>query len=265
MLTKHPSSRNQFLERGFTVVELIVVMVVMGIMVVIVFGPIDALYSSSIKTLGTTVQNTDNREAIRFLQREIGQSRAFLSTSDASINTGSASWNFKGSSATDNVLITDRLATVGTGNDSALAYTPKGITGCNAQASQNDILHIQYIYYVKDHNLYRRTDVPNKTVCGSQPLAQKQTCRTTTDNSGYVAPTPLTCNGTDALLLTDVSEFRVDYYGSSVDTTALNNVYNNPSSLTPSVSTVTIALKTNRSINGTKTDLTTSIRVTHSD
>ena len=266
MSTRTRSSRSHFVERGFTIVELVVVMVVMGIMVAIIFGPIDALYSSSVTTLGTTVQNTDNRETVRFLQREIGQSRAFLPASDASINKNDQAWDFKGDGLTNRVLITDRFATKGTGNDRALAYTPKTtLAGCNAQASQNDVLRIQYIYYVKNSNLYRRIDVPSKTVCGPGALTQQQSCRTITGSSGYTVPEPLACGGADALLLNGVSEFRIDYFGSSVDTTSMGNIYNNSSSLTSSVSTVVITLKTNRVINGTKTDLTTSIRVTHSD
>ena len=241
--------------KGFTIVELIVVITVMGIMAAILFGPLDELFHSNVRTLSVTTQTADSGVTLHKLQDEISPAATFLATSTIADPEGKT-WSIAGSGADGRVLILGTYATTSGASDSnrALVWTP-GASGACTTSGNVPLLNHQ-VFYIKDQTLYRRTMVASAAAaprCGPGP-AQKQTCSASASASG--------CQGVDARLLDGVTSFKVDYY---VAPNAIEKLgaYETPSLLNAGVRTVVVTMTTQQRVEGKLNTYTSSIRVSH--
>lgn len=188
--------------RGFTIVEVIVVMTVLGLLTGLLFGPLDDLYISNTTSSAQTTQDSDTRGALRQIASDLTNATNFVSgiptpASPTGANDSSNPWI-----GSDTVLMASTYAT-----DQPLSDpTRKPVSVKPAcDIAQQQFIKNTYVYFIKPstNTLYRRTMVntPNNgTPCTT--IAQKQSC-----TSG--------CDGVDAKLLGNVTSFKIDYYATS--------------------------------------------------
>lgn len=233
---------------GVTIPELLVVISVMGILIGLIFGPFDALFTANSRGLDTIIQTTDTRSALRLIEKDITISSNFLSTTTMDINgntpyvNSTSGWNWQGTPTADpdrHVLITENYAV---NNSGELVLN----TSCDAK------LNIHYVYFVSGDTLYRRTlkAMPNPTgatnitgSCVPTSVAQKRTCRNLAHHAAY-------CQAQDAKIVSGVRSFKVIYYPSSTSSVALSNP--------TGARTVVLALKT---VDKHGQEITSSLRI----
>lgn len=252
----------QSLQRGFTIVELLVVITVMSILTAILFGSLDDLLTSNYRTVGTTTQVGDTRTALRQVQTDLMESDGFLKTPSVADATGppTGTWLFSGLDSTHRYLIASTYATTHSSDDPnrSLVYVANALGVCDSVVTQNTPLKNNLIYYVKDGVLYRRTIVASASMaprCGGTAPYQKQTC-------APGGPTNARCQGTDAVVLRNVTKFEIDYYATPEANTPIN-VYTDPNLFSTSISTISIKITTNQKINGKDNAYTATLRMSH--
>ncbi len=196
--------------KGFTIVELLIVMVVGSILMVLLFGPLDDLYQSNVRGTKEVIQYTDVHNALRSIEHDISLSTAFNKANTITDPTGKL-WSWTGDGSGKRTLITTNYATtIDEGNDTAGARTLVfSGTGCKTPLTNN------YVYFVSNGTLYRRLLRNTTTPCSGYSIGQKQTCA--------VGDTDSACKGVDAVIATSVTKFTVDYYGTSSSTTPLDS------------------------------------------
>jgi type II secretory pathway pseudopilin PulG len=205
---------------GFTIVEILVVTVVLGLLSIVVLGVLGDFYTDTNTTLQQTTKYTDTQNALATIKNDLATSKKFIAkpTDAASpaypnLTTAEQGWSYAGTAGTDanaRVLITLSYAT---------AYGATGVVpslmNCSGTMVQTTVIRA---YFVKqsDHTLYRRTFIPSSTLsdyCNGFPI-QKQTC----DYS--VTPKPSNCQAPDAVIERNVTSFQVDYYNTTNGTSA---------------------------------------------
>lgn len=207
--TKSPSP-------GFTIVEVVIAVVVLGVLSVIIIGPLGDFYSNILTTLGRTSQETDTRSTLRTIERELTNNVGFIGTyatqTPLGMN-GSDSWNYRGDGVGKRVLIAQTYATDKASNDSArLPIFVKPSNGdCHSPA---DIAVVTEVYFIapdtantSQNNLYRRTMLPSTNsadYCDANGNSnvlpyQRQSCTTG-------------CATSDAVLLRGITKMDIDYY-----------------------------------------------------
>lgn len=197
--------------RGFTVVELIIVIFVLGILTGLLYGPFTNLYTANTTGVRKTAQFTNVHSALRIIESKISESITFADTNDITDpNQPDTPWSWAGTSDTSRVLITSNYAT--TIEESS---DPSNLRTLVFRGPSCDIpVTNDYIYFVANNTLYRRTLVNTTSPCGGYTNAQKQTCSSSaTDNY---------CQGVDAKIISNVTEFRVDYYSDANNTTPMD-------------------------------------------
>ena len=200
--------------KGFTIVELIVVMVVAAILAVILFGALNDLYYSNTRATAEVVQTRDARTALRTIENDVVMAGAFYTTNTSDpvgpTTLGSkwdaAPYTYAGSGVDNRVLILGRYATNATesGDD---ADNP--VRKILMQADCKTPVENTRIYYVKDETLFRRT-APNVAAsrCSGQ-TAESDIARQTCPQGASVSPV---CQGSDAVIVRGVKKFSIDYY-----------------------------------------------------
>lgn len=197
---------------AFTIPELLITITVGGIILGLIFGPLNDLYDSNTKGVRSIIQAKDVRGALRQIENEISLSTGFLAQ-DNKDDVGSTVWNWRGVGPTYNdptkrVLITENYGTANIGGTARMV-----VTNSNCDTTQK----INYVYYVKNSSLYRRTlkNFSYPATCDGVTISQKRTCANMTDSPR--------CEGLDAKIVEGVSYFSVDYYAYPYSETPLDN------------------------------------------
>lgn len=202
------------LTRGFTIVELLVVMAVGAILMVILFGALNDLYYSNIRATAQVTQTRDARTALRTIENDVTMAGGFYvtNTSDpigpngAGSKWDTAPYTYEGSGVDNRILIIGRYATTAAESGDDADNPSRKIL---MQADCKTPVENTHIYYVKDSTLFRRI-IPNVAAsrCASQASEAdfaKQTCQ------AGVTTSP--CQGADAVIVRGVKKFSIDYYG----------------------------------------------------
>lgn len=246
---------------GFTLVEVIIVTVLVGIASTIIYTVLDGFYGSTQHTLDTATQQQALSDSMGLIERDVSLAQGFATTTPVTDPAyiavgGSANWSYRGQGASARSLIVRRLATTSADASRSLVYLPSA-TGCTAATlADNPRLSYSSVYYLEDGQLWRRTVVPDSLTtprCPGYEPVQKQTCPVGTMSS-Y-------CQGPDAKIASNVSAFSVDYYTNPNDA-APAPVYDNPSLLDSTISTVKLTLTTQKTSQGTPQTFTLSMRIT---
>lgn len=246
-------------QRGFTIVELLVVVTVLSILVGLVLTSLGSFYQSSTTSLTQTVQSTDTRSVLRKIESDLVTSSGFLATTTMApvtptgADNSTGAWSYKGNDPLkpDNrVLISSNYAT-----DKASTDETRSLVLCGGAPLINNLVY----FVAKDpstnlYNLYRRTMVGTGSGCSATPF-QKQSC------AAASASTNPPCKATDAVLLYDVEKFTVDYYATSDKQETLIDQYGAGESSIPTAKSIKITVTTTRLINGVSTPYSTSIRI----
>jgi len=222
-------SLNNSFSKGFTAVELIVVLLITGILLGILFTPVESLYTSNNKALKSIIQTGNVRSALRDIESEVSLAISFHDTNTSIVNDPSGSnnnvssptqWTWTGSGASSRVLIASVYAT----SELPELDDDASRTLVYQDDCQTPIINA-LIYFVRDGNLYRRTlantDMPR---CSDDDIiAQKTSCANGV-TSGPCANAPR-----DAKLLENVTDFRVDYYQTPSSSNTIADQYVNTS------------------------------------
>lgn len=234
-------SLSKTFSKGFTVVELMVALLVTGILLSVLFVPLEDLYTSNSQALKSIVQTGNVRSTLRAIESDVSLAISFHDTNSTIVTDPSGSnnntssptqWSWTGSSSTSRVLITSNYATTklpetDTDGTRKLVY----------QDDCNTPIINATVYFVRDGSLYRRTLANTDTPVCSDTMAQKTTCAPGV-TTGVCASAPR-----DAKLLENVTKFTVDYYSTPSSTSIVTNQYDpqNPSAPTNS-QTIVITL-----------------------
>lgn len=199
---------------GFTVVEIVIVVTVLGLLTTVVFGALQNLYTSIASTQTRTVQETDTLGSLRAIEKDLSNNAgivASLATAAPYGDNGSASWSYLGAGEGKRVLIAKTYLTTA-GQDDANRQIVFKKVGADCTGVTEPALATQVYFLAADSsngtfNLYRRTILPSTNVndyCDGTPF-QKQTCATAA------------CANKDAILLRNVTAFNVDYFAAATD------------------------------------------------
>lgn len=270
-------------ESGFTIVELVVVMTVLAILSPILFVTMDDLYTSNTSSLALTTQDTDMKTMLRTMDSDLSSATGW-DTSLAVVKplgptnstTTSETWSYCGTGGTTNcsqsanrVLIAYVNATDKSSTDTTRLPVFASTGGsCDTSLSNIGIVKVAQIYYVAAdasgsyNDLYRRTVVnpEGDTYCNGATPYQHNTCATSVSTNANCKDSSGTSH-TDAVLLTNVTSFTVDYYATP-NSSAISNPYTtSPSSITSSQS-IDVTVTTQVRINGNLNSNTSDIRIT---
>lgn len=253
--------------QGFTIVELIVVITVLGLLIGLVLNVLGSFYQSGRDSLTQSIQTADSRSTLQAIEKNLIGTVGFLNTTAVAAvePTGADNdeepWSYEGNDTTqplNRVLIASLYATDKPQNDPtrSLVYIDAG----NCSASVAEPLQYNYVYFVKqaspggEYNLYRRTMMPTYDLC-STPF-QKQTCSSEDATSGAFT----NCAGSDALLLKNVKNFTVDYFDEANSTEPIALQYETGGDITDAKS-IQVQITTSRLVNGEMKDYTASLRI----
>lgn len=250
-------------DAGFTLVELIIVLLVSGILAGLLFGPLNDLFYSSSAGLATVIRDSDNRDALQNIQQSVSLSTEFLESStlqgtiNGPISGDGTPWSFNSAAGSDSgqfPLITRNHTTT-----ELSTSDEDGSRSMLYQSNCIDPLMGETVFFVKDKKLYQRylrgtpasvcingsvTAVPSPLPGSSPLIAQKRSC---------VMAIP-DCERRDSVIVQNVEAFTVQYFSS-------------PSSSTPLPSptgakTVSIKLTTFTGIGTNKKTSTSEVRIT---
>ena len=271
------------LSRGFTIVELMIIISVMTILLGLVMSSLYSYYTSNTTSLKKSTQDTDTRKVLRTIESELTNTSGWITslavarplgpTNSTSTNE---TWSFCGTGGTANctqsvnrVLIAYTNATDKAASDST-RLPVFGMTSGVCDYSKT--IQVAQIYFVAAdtsdptrNNLYRRTVVnPDSSPrCNNVVPFQKTTCAVAVaSQAGCLDSGGL--SHIDAILLRGIKSFDVDYYAVSNDTSPITNQYSASASTIASSTTVKLSITTEVRLDGSPTTKTTDIRISRS-
>ena len=255
---------------GFTLPELLISVTVGAVMVgVIIFG-LGNYYQDSVNSTQRTAQDTDTRSVLRSIENEIVNSNGFITdlvvtASPLGSSNTIAPWSYKGNNIAlpnNRVLIAQTYATDLPATDPDRMLVFNNLIDCSDPTTSTPTKNAAVYFIAKPsssstYNLYRRTIVNTAGTPMCSIPNQKQTCAPGT----FTSPNT-TCQAVDAMLMSNIDNFTVDYYASSNDKDPIANQYTTalPSDISAAKS-VKLTVTTNRYIEGVLTPNTASIRI----
>ncbi|MDB5177093.1 MAG: hypothetical protein JWN75_761 [Candidatus Saccharibacteria bacterium] len=279
--------------RGFTIVELVVVVSVLGILMGVVLNTLGDFYQSNTTSLGQTNQDTDTRGVMRSIENELTNTTGFSANFSITPTTSftplgskndSTAWSYLGNDSAkpnNRVLIAGAYATdkAATDDTRTLVYTDTG-AGCSDVSTATKVKNTYIYFAAKDsnnqYNLYRRTIVNTTggTLC-KPPYCSLAHCKapyqTQTCAASLVSLNPTKCSGADAILLKNIDTFTVDYWSAPNDASNYTLAYNTDTAVVSqaaresainAASSIKITATTTQLINGKSTTNSASLRIT---
>lgn len=209
---------------GFTIVELVVVVVVLEIMIVLFASVLVTGYKDTLRSKKQTELTASVQQAMDFVERDARYAKQYqtnisspFSDSYGARNLGTAgaeAWTHKGvpANTTARALILQSYASSKRtiSGTRQLVYTDGPIYDCSvSQKKYNPWLTHITIYFIRDQSLYRRilTDLTTP-LCSGESFAQKQSCPDNIARASWAAG----CQAQDEKIATNVTAFSVDYY-----------------------------------------------------
>lgn len=280
------SSPSLISQKGFTIVEVIVVIAVVGILTSLVLGPIGDFYQANTVSLGRATKESDIRGVLRQIEKDLTNNKNFSDTYTVAAPLGAkvgsswgANWSYTGMGGNypeRRVLVASVPATSALpSNDPTDSRYPIFATAgtCPAEPTASLATSVAIVYYMapaptssasqppsqsNPYNLYRRTIVPEltggATYCYGRTPAQRTTCAPGVSNA--------VCRGIDALLVSDIRSFEVDYFvDQNIDTVITGQYTASPASPITGAKAIRITAKTGQIVNGAASTIEASIRI----
>jgi len=200
--------------KGFTIVEILIVMVVSGVLIGLLYGPLVSLYYDTMSSIKKVSVTADARKAVDMMQDTIQTSTGFL-TQNAVKDPSDATdplWKATNGGINNVLITTNNATTIDSGADTDGNRRLVLATDCMTPLQNN------YIFFLKDKNLYRRLLRNEGSTC-SDANGQKQTCVANYASQTYKAK----CQGIDAKLASGVTSFTIKYYANPEDSTTITN------------------------------------------
>jgi prepilin-type N-terminal cleavage/methylation domain-containing protein len=209
---------------GFTIVELLVVMVVSGVLLGVLIGPLTNLYYANLHSLNTVLVTGNSEAALRRVASDVTLADSFYGTNPVNDPAGpgptwgnGTQWtganSYTGADSDHRILIIGSYATTGLeATDTSINSLGQGSAPTRQivlnKSDCTTPIENDTIYFVKNGTLYRRTIPDNTTLkCNStQAIAQKQSCPV-----GYSG---VKCAASDAVIAVNVDKFNISYYAS---------------------------------------------------
>ncbi len=216
-------------EEGLTIVELAIVVVIIGIVFPIFSVLLVNTYRDSYVSDNKVKSSSMTIQALAYIDDTVRSSSSFLTTTASPYtdvygannlgSSGGQAWSYKGTSASNRVLITQNYATtvnaLNTGRQPVFKNTPE--FNCTTQMYYQPQLEYVTIFFVKDNTLYRRILTDNtSSLCAGNVQQQKRTC------PPYIATgsRDASCQANDEILATNVSSFSTAYFQVTQDGTS---------------------------------------------
>lgn len=220
-------SRQDHSQKGFTIVELAIVVPILIVTVIVLFESLFSLVRSSALNRTAIDITYETQNALSAIENDTILTNTFLPTTDSAVTdpykptTHSGQWSYLGNEAGDpnRVLILRVYNT--TGNPLSVDRKPAFLTdeGCDPSTIYfNEVLQYNLIYFVQNGTLYRRHALDTtKSTC--ETPYQKQSCPSLATlglPSRHTA-----CAADDEVVARNVREFSVQYYPSKNSTTPI--------------------------------------------
>ena len=215
-------------EKGFTIVELSLVIVLLGILFPIFSSFLVSMYRDAYYLNEQVKSSSEITQALFYMEENVRSANAFQTGIQGAYSdfygphdlgtAGAQAWSYKGDSATSRVLVTQNYSTTTNTSNSGRqpVFTNSSTFNCTTQIYYQKQLTYLTIYFVKDGTLYRRLLTDKVTaLCPSNIQQQKQTC------PPYIsdATRNSSCEAYDEVLANNVTNFTVEYFQVSVDGT----------------------------------------------
>ena len=213
-------TKRQADQKGFTIVELIVVIVVLGGVFPLLMSLLLGAYTDAFNTADRVKSNSEVMQAVWYMDDNIRVASAYNATVPSQFtdaygprNNGTAgaeAWSYKGSASTSRVLITQSYAT--SANPLSTSRQPVFVSSadfdCTTQMYYQPQLTFITVYFVKDGTLYRRILTDTTTaLCAGNTQQQKKTCPPYITTGRHSS-----CEANDEVLATNVTNFSVEYF-----------------------------------------------------
>lgn len=247
---------------AFTVVEIVVGLTISTLILLGVLSLVIALINSGTRSIEVSKQSNEVQTGIGLIRDDLKLTNNFLVTSSITDTPPSGTaWNFRGSGATNRVLILKTLATSGykTDTNRQPVYLQTGDCPIGNAPAYNNI-----VYFVRNATLYRRiivTPPAANLYCAGQNNAQIRTCI-----SPGATSEPANCREKDVIIANDVTNFNVIYYTNPSDATPSGTVFDTGTvqAQLDNLSTVQVTITTQKIIDGQDNEYSAKIRATRS-
>lgn len=273
-------------DAGFTLIELMVALIGMSVLATMVFYSLGDLYTDNISSLGKTTQSTSTLGVLQSIENDLASTSGWTTSLAVPVPLGPTNntvnpetWNFCGTngasdcnSSPNRVLIAYTNATDKAPTDATRLPVFANTAGnCDPNSPINTV-KVAQIYFVapdltvaNQNDLYRRTVVnpANDTICNGVTPYQKNSCAPSVMSQAGCKDSGGTAHQ-DAVLLTNVSAFNVDYYTAASDTSAIANEYSASQGTITGSKTIVVSVTSQVRINGTMTPNSANIRITRS-
>ena len=259
---------------GFTLIEIGIIVPILIVTVLIIFDALFAMIRASEVESGKIDMTFDKQTAISNVESDIILASLFLPTTDTGLTadpykptTNGNTWSYLGDSSTSRVLIARLYSTtlnpLDPSRQPAFIGNPAG-SECNiSNIYFNNVQQYNVVYFVKDGGLYRRRITDKTTQLCDPGQYQKFSC----PSQDYLTAKGLgtqssTCQADDELLLGNVTNFTVQYYGSKTSSTPLD-VYavSADPNLVTTAADAEITITTSKKVSGQTITSTSTLRM----
>lgn len=207
--------------RGFTLVEMMVIAPIVILLIATFIFAIVQLTGDALADRGKSMMLNSIQSSLKSIEDDVRSSAAYLSTNNVPLVTpqgyDNGTQNFTNISSTNDALILNTFVTTESPASSTrgLVYLANMPNACgSANASQNQVMTSNVIYFVKDNTLWRRTLLVSNYAskdCPGTTIWQRPSCAP--GISGVM------CETQDEKLVTGVQNggFSVTYFTSPSD------------------------------------------------
>ena len=169
-------------QKGFTIIEMLVVAPIIILMIGVIIGTISSVTGKSLRLNEQNAMTLNVQNALSTIEGDMSRSQEILGTTGPVTspqgvnNTGNAFTPTFGSSPgyiSSGPIILKAVATtlspLNPYRSPVFLNTPD--SSCNATTIEsNDPYTVTYVYFVANNNLWRRTIMGSGTTCSSKPL-----------------------------------------------------------------------------------------------
>lgn len=244
-------------QRGFTLIEMLIVAPLIILLIAGIIGYITALTGDSLKMKEKNASSYAIQEALSRLEEDASRSTGFLTTtgtvtSPQGKNDTGAAFTY----ATDSTLILQAPATTKSPFNTAREIVYKNSPNACTNKTSNDVVYYSTVYFLKDTDLWRRVIIDRDTTGKCDTPWQRPTCTAASAILSDTSP----CQAKDEKILSNVTSFSTTYYQG--DTALASNPAISDASTPISANSIGVSLTTSQNIANETIETKGSLRIT---